>query len=178
MKSSPFRAPMLRLVNAESRSHATAMRPHHAGTHPHTHAVARPAHRPGVTPKPPTPAEDAPHMRAPALSALDPRWVFAVLATKALEGGRAAILRPEARQRLLREAARMGLRPFDANLVIAVVQDGARSGEGALGLDSEARLLFVRPPKKAAWLTEFVSTGALVTLVLGAVMIGAALLLK
>lgn len=42
-------------------------------------------------------------------------------------------------------AQRMGLRPFDASLVIAIVQDGAREGD-PLGENCEDRLRLVRPP--------------------------------
>ena len=38
-------------------------------------------------------------------------------------------MRPQIRQRLVTQASKMGLRPFDANLVIAIVQDAARHGE-------------------------------------------------
>lgn len=81
---------------------------------------------------------------AAGLSAIDPRWVFAVQVARSVEGGRAAILDPQRRQKLVAMAAGMGLRPFDANLIIAVVQDGVRSGEGGLSREVEARLVFVR----------------------------------
>ena len=81
---------------------------------------------------------------ASALSAVDPRWVFAVQVAGSIEGGRAAILPPARRQRLISIAAGLGLRVFDANLIIAVVQDGIRSGEGGLSREVEARLAFIR----------------------------------
>jgi hypothetical protein len=62
---------------------------------------------------------------ASALSPFDARLIFAQHVGVALEGGRAAILRPERRQALIAQAKRLGLRPFDANLVIAIVQDAA-----------------------------------------------------
>jgi hypothetical protein len=80
------------------------------------------------------------------LSADDARWAFAVTVSQSLQGGRTAALPPAARERLLGTAGRMGLRPFDANLVIAIVQDGARSGEGALAAPVAGRLMLVRPP--------------------------------
>ncbi|MBL8990566.1 MAG: hypothetical protein JNJ48_03190 [Phycisphaerae bacterium] len=86
----------------------------------------------------------------------DARWIFALRAADALEGGIAAIIRPEVRRKLVDIAVRLGLRPFDANLIIAIVQDGRRSGRGALNPDCESRLTLVRPadppPKPAAWL--------------------------
>ena len=62
-------------------------------------------------------------------TASDPRWVLAAAALTALEGGRAAILAPARRRRLMTIAASMGLREFDASLIIAIVQDAARRGE-------------------------------------------------
>ncbi len=59
----------------------------------------------------------------------DPRWVIAVAAARALEGGQEAILPPEDRERVTRLAKSLGLRAFDAALVIAIVQDAARRGE-------------------------------------------------
>lgn len=85
---------------------------------------------------------------AAGLAATDARWVLAARTAAMLEGGRAAILSPERRRRLLVVAGRMGLRPFDASMVIAVVQDAARSGEGgggALGVGTEERLGLIRP---------------------------------
>lgn len=77
----------------------------------------------------------------------DPRWVLAARAASVIEGGRAAILTPENRRRLMDLAARMNLRPFDASLVIAIVQDAARTWRGvgpiALGPGVADRLRFV-----------------------------------
>lgn len=64
--------------------------------------------------------------------AADPRWVLAARAASLLEGGRAALLTPDRRRRLMSLADRMGLRPFDASLVIAIVQDSARTGNGSV----------------------------------------------
>lgn len=63
------------------------------------------------------------------LRADDGRRIFATRVAEALEGGRAAILPPERRTRLVRIASMLGVRTFDAHLVIAIVQDGARRGE-------------------------------------------------
>ena len=38
-------------------------------------------------------------------------------------------LTPERRARVMRTAEQLGIRPFDANMIIAVVQDHARRGE-------------------------------------------------
>lgn len=78
------------------------------------------------------------------LDGLDARWVLAVRATMALEGGQAAILRPVDRRRRVALAMRLGLRPFDAALVIAVAQDAARTGEALSGAPQQ-RLAMIRP---------------------------------
>jgi hypothetical protein len=83
------------------------------------------------------------------LDAADARWVLAVRTTMAMEGGRAAILRPEARRKLTSMAVKMGLRPFDAALVIAIAQDAARTGEALSGPPGE-RLTMVRGAAKSS----------------------------
>jgi hypothetical protein len=59
----------------------------------------------------------------------DARWMYAQEVATRLEGGRAAILRPADRRELVEIAGKLGVREFDANLVIALVQDAARRGE-------------------------------------------------
>lgn len=83
---------------------------------------------------------------AALLTPTDARWLLAVQAAAQIQGGRAALLTPDRRHRLLRLSTRLGLRQFDANLVIAVVQDAARCGEPPLGSESASRLALVRPP--------------------------------
>lgn len=85
-----------------------------------------------------------------SLSPDDPRWVLAARAAVSLDGGRAAILTADKRRRLMTLARRMGLRPFDAALVIAIVQDAARSGghvpsSTGLAPDFASRLALIRP---------------------------------
>ena len=79
------------------------------------------------------------------IDAQDPRWAFAVRVAARLQGGAAAILAPEDRAALLESARRLGLRTFDASLVIAIVQDSARSGLDPLGQAAEDGLSMVRP---------------------------------
>lgn len=84
---------------------------------------------------------------AAELSPLDARWVFAVSVAREIElsgAPGAGVLSPERRKNLSRLATRLGLRAFDANLVIAIVQDGCRSGEGALSSRVSDRLTLVR----------------------------------
>lgn len=88
------------------------------------------------------------------LAPTDPRWVYAVRVAYTLQGGRAAVLRPSDRRHLRQLAGYLGLRPFDANLIIAIVQDAARSGDvsGArvrLGKDVADRLELIRTPLRA-----------------------------
>lgn len=84
---------------------------------------------------------------AAAMTPADARWVLAVRTSEAIEGG--GVLAPEARVRLQRLATALGLRPFDANMVMAIVQDGVRSGEGALGGGVAERLELVRGAPEA-----------------------------
>lgn len=89
-----------------------------------------------------------------SLAPTDPRWVYAVRVAYTLQGGRAAVLRPSDRRHLRQLAGYLGLRPFDANLIIAIVQDAARSGDvsGArvrLGKDVADRLELIRGPLAA-----------------------------
>jgi hypothetical protein len=85
---------------------------------------------------------------ASTLSPHDARWRLAVDVAGSLEGGRAAMLTPEKRRRLLARAGDLGLRPFDANLVLAVVQDAAMEGR-SLSPETQTRLLMVRPADPA-----------------------------
>jgi hypothetical protein len=68
-------------------------------------------------------------LTAEPLATSDARWVFAARVASQIEGGRAAILRPERRDRLMRTARALAIRPFDASVIIALVQDTARRGE-------------------------------------------------
>lgn len=59
----------------------------------------------------------------PEMDPTDPRWVFAVRTHSQLQGD---VLSPERRDKLLKLATQLEIRPFDANVIIAVVQDHAR----------------------------------------------------
>jgi hypothetical protein len=89
-------------------------------------------------------AVEAANRRAAGLVASDARWVLATTVAGEIQGGRAAVVTPASRDRILATARRLGLRAFDASLVIAIVQDGARRGE-TLGEDVEGRLTMIRP---------------------------------
>lgn len=81
-----------------------------------------------------------------------------------LEGGRAAMLSPEKRKRLISDAGALGIRPFDANLVIAIVQDQARMGLAPKGSDFHARLSLVREPgprTMPTWLVAMICSAIL-----------------
>lgn len=90
---------------------------------------------------------------AASLSPDDARWVLARRVAEAIEGERAAIIRPEVRIRLVAIGQRLGLRPFDANLIIAIVQDDVRTAthgiagnDRSLSGDVASRLGIVRRP--------------------------------
>ncbi len=61
-----------------------------------------------------------------AIDPRDPRWVLAMQTQARLQG---TMLTPERRDELLKSGKRLGLRAFEANLVIAVVQDRARTNQ-------------------------------------------------
>ncbi len=76
-------------------------------------------------------AENVASAHASGLSVDAPWWVLANETQQQLEG---AMLPPERRLRLLSLARKLGVRPFDANVIIAMAQDRARRGEGVLGM--------------------------------------------
>ncbi len=117
------------------------------------------------------------NLSAASLSALDPRWVLAVQASREIQGGRAAVLTPEGRRRLLLVGERLGLRDFDSNLVIAIVQDGARHGEDPLGSGAVSRLRLVGgDPELADARAGWTGSQILIWVMVGA-MVGSALTL-
>ena len=60
---------------------------------------------------------------------IDPRVLeLAEEAARNIEGGRAAMLTPEKRRKVMSLATKLGVRTFDASLVIAIAQDRARQG--------------------------------------------------
>ena len=95
----------------------------------------------------------------PQLDPTDPRWVLAMRAYSQLQG---STLTPERRQRVLDNAKVIGLRPFDANLIIAVVQDHARRGESPA--EAQSTLSMIAAPVRNAerlfwkrWLAAVIS---------------------
>jgi hypothetical protein len=79
----------------------------------------------------------------PTLEPTDPRWVLAARAYSQLQG---STMTPERRQRVMRTANLLGVRPFDASLIIAIVQDRARRGEGLA--QAASTLALVHKPKR------------------------------
>jgi len=79
----------------------------------------------------------------------DARSILALRVSEQLQGGRVALLTPESRRTLINTATMLGLRAFDANLVIAIVQDSTRRGEGLDHPQTVGRLRIVPDPKKS-----------------------------
>lgn len=77
---------------------------------------------------------------------LHARWVFAVQVVRTLDGGRAARLPPEKRRELVAGAVRMGLRAFDANVVIARSFRTRRGGANLRSRETEFCLKLVKAP--------------------------------
>ena len=82
-------------------------------------------HRSSPLPRLIRPLETAPPSAPAIADPTDPRWVLAVRTAEQLQG---PILPPERRERLLRLGKVLGLKPFDTNLIIAIIQDRARRG--------------------------------------------------
>ena len=114
------------------------------------------------------------NVSAASLPALDPRWVMAVQVMREMQGGRAAVVTPEARQRLMVVGRRLGLRPFDSSLVIAIVQDGARRGEDPLGTEANSRLRLVGGEPELADAKVGLNWAQVAVLVIAAGVFGAA----
>lgn len=102
------------------------------------------------------------------LDPTDPRWVLAARTQSLLQG---TALTPDRRDRVMRTARQLGVRPFDANVIIAIVQDHARRGETIDGAAST--LAMVREPDRPMiapawlrWIAAFVvSAGATLLLI-------------
>ena len=101
-----------------------------------------------------------------ALDPADPRWVLAVQAYSQLQG---AALTYDRRQRVMRTARQLGVRSFDASVIIAIVQNHAREGR-ARGA-AAGTLALLQPPQPvaqswarwaAAFATAAVTTGFLI----------------
>ncbi|MCB9838361.1 MAG: hypothetical protein H6813_03400 [Phycisphaeraceae bacterium] len=75
---------------------------------------------------------------------LDAQAIFSRSIADQLDGGRAALLTPERRERLVALGRRLGMNQFNANLVIAQVQDAARRGEDLSKPAVQARLDLVQ----------------------------------
>ncbi|MEM1109237.1 MAG: hypothetical protein AAGH99_11175 [Planctomycetota bacterium] len=82
----------------------------------------------------------------------DPRWVLAVRVAEQLQG---SVLPPDKRDRLVKIGKMFGLTAFDANLIIAIVQDQARRGYAPAYCPTagEPQLRMVPPPQKIKWVT-------------------------
>ena len=152
----PDGRPRLRLVRPEPDPGQTAFPPtEHPAAHQETRrlpSAARPVEpsRAAVAFREASRAIARENRAAALLDPHDARLIVARRAAEVLEGGRAAILRPDRRRRLVRLATDLGLRPFDANLVIAIAQDAAREGRSPTGADAASRLGLVRLPDGTA----------------------------
>jgi hypothetical protein len=105
----------------------------------------------------------------------DARWKLAQETQGALQG---TVLAFEDRRTLLALAQRLGIRSFDANLIVAIVQDRARRGEP---LESAAATIAIIPAPTASVTTRarrwFTNNIALIAAVIILVMIADALLI-
>lgn len=141
----------LRLVGADTSADATSLRHMPAGE-----AVARrrvpvnapPGRAAGEKEARRAVGEVAKENHLARIGADDARAVFAGLVADSLEGGRAAMLRPEVRRTLAVSAQELGIRSFDANLAIAAVQDAARRGERVTSNAVPAAVMHLAPVRR------------------------------
>lgn len=84
----------------------------------------------------------------------DPRWVLAARAYAQLQG---ATLTPDRRERVLKTARLLGVRTFDANVIIAIVQDTARRGRPLGEAHPLIELVPQKPPATGHGWTRWVS---------------------
>jgi len=86
----------------------------------------------------------------PLQGSSDPRWVLAVRTAELLQGD---ILTPERRERIIRMGRLFNLTPFDANMVIAIVQDQARRGIAPqlCPTAGEPQLRMISPPQQRSF---------------------------
>ena len=92
---------------------------------------------------------------APDLEPTDPRWVLAVRAQSQLQG---TLLTPENRCRVQETARVLGIRPHEANMIMAIVQDHARRGL-MLG-DAVPSLKLLRRPSTSGGSLSFLRLAA------------------
>lgn len=99
----------------------------------------------------------------------DIRQILALRVEEALEGGRAALLPAPRRRELVRAGERLGLRPFESNLIIAIVQDSARRGKSVVSQETRQALGVIPAPPSVEerrselwmWLRIALATAAL-----------------
>lgn len=130
-----------------------------------------------LTAAPPATVRNAPPT-TPLQGSSDPRWVLAVRTAELLQGN---LLSPERRERIVRMARLFDLTPFDANMIIAIVQDQARRGIAPhlCPAAGEPQLRMITPPKRTTILQAISSRyGTKVMLLLSVlIVIEAAILL-
>ncbi len=131
-----IRARNLRLVPDRKSTHRTTR---HSNTRKSGRLPGSQA-APAVSQAPPS---------TPFQGTADPRWVLAVRTAEMLEG---TVLSPERRERIVRMAKLFGLTAFDANMIIAIVQDQARRGIAPhlCPAAGEAQLRMISPPAQTS----------------------------
>lgn len=92
-----------------------------------------------------------------------------------LQGGRAALLTPERRKSLVAGAVRSGMRPFEAQLIVAAVQEAVRHGDVDPVLHGPVESAPAIPDINPARKTEL-EASRMVILILASVLLGCAIL--
>ena len=129
-----------------SRAHPTAS-PENTTKTKRTRRLRSPRLR--LTHSPPPTIKSAP-TPTPLQGSSDPRWVLAIRTAEMLQGD---ILTPESRDRIIRMGKMFNLTAFDANMIIAIVQDQARRGIAPqlCPAAGEPQLRMITPPQQRSF---------------------------
>ena len=105
------------------------------------------------------------------IDARDPRWILAMQTKARLQG---ATLTPERREVLMQRGTQLGLRPFETNLIIAIVQDQARQGQPTQAaaspllsmLGAASSQASIQPAVWPKWFAAFAAAAAIVAVLI------------
>jgi len=140
--------PSLRLVGVHAHSDRRGQTTRDHRALPPRNARAARAYGAATTPAQTACGAKPPH--ASGRKGVDPRWAFAARVAVAADGPVPGTISPERRQRLIAAAGRLGIRTFEATLIIAAIQDRLRSGLPALGPELGVTLGIICPTPSAA----------------------------
>ncbi len=104
----------------------------------------------------------------PDIDPTDPRWVLAARTYSQLDG---AALSPSRREKIMKLAEQFGIRSFDANVIVALVQDRARRGGSLHDITGTLQMMPLKKGDGSLFLWRWV-------MALGSAVIATALLIQ